>query len=70
MAETPAAWEEVMDMAAVRDMMTELEGIWFATRKAQRRRRTVFALQAGAALVSGACLTLALYAIYAALAGV
>jgi len=57
-------------MAAVRDMMSELEGIWFATLAAQRRRRLEFALQTAAALVSGVCLTLALYAIYAALAGI
>lgn len=56
-------------MFAVRDMMGELEGIWLATRKAQRRRRLEFALQAGIAMVSGVCLMFVLYAIYAALAG-
>jgi hypothetical protein len=57
-------------MAAVKDTMGELEGIWLATRKAERKRRLGFALQAGVALVSGLCLTFALYSIYAALAGV
>jgi hypothetical protein len=61
---------EVVDMASVGNLMSELEGIWLATRKAERRRRLEWVLQAGSALVSGACLTFSLYAIYAALAGV
>jgi hypothetical protein len=57
-------------MATVRDLMSELEGIWLATRKAERRRRIGWALEVGAAVISGVCLTFALYSIYAALARV
>jgi hypothetical protein len=57
-------------MATVRDLMSELEGIWLATRKAERRRRVGWALEVGAAVISGVCLTFALYSIYAALARV
>lgn len=56
-------------MVAVRDVMAELEGIWLATRRAQRKRRLELAVQAIVALVSAASLTLTLYEIYAALAG-
>jgi hypothetical protein len=56
-------------MATTRDLLVELEGIWLATLRAERRHRIeTMALGLGA-LVSGACMVIGFAHIYTSLAG-
>jgi hypothetical protein len=56
-------------MATTRDLLFELEGIWLATLRAERRHRIETMILGIAALVSGACLAIWLAHTYTSLAG-
>ena len=54
-------------MSVVEDPMRELEGIWRATIRAQRRRRAEIAFSVAAAVVTGFFLALGLSQLHAGL---
>ena len=54
-------------MSAVEDPMRELEGIWLATIRAQRRRRAEIAFSVAAAVVTGFFLALGLSQLHSGL---
>ena len=56
-------------MATTRDLRFELEGIWLATLRAERRHRIDTMILGFATLVSGACLAIGLAHIYTSFAG-
>jgi hypothetical protein len=56
-------------MATTQDLLLELEGIWHATLRADRRRRIETLYLGLGALVSGAFLVVGLGYIYTSLAG-
>ena len=58
------------DFTVVGHDTRELEEIWRATLRAERRRLRESVLLGVAALASAVCLSLSLYAIYSALGGV
>ena len=61
---------DVDDMSTVQDRTREqLKGIWLATIRAQRRRQVENALIVAAGIVSGCFITLGLFYVYSALAG-
>ncbi len=56
-------------MATTRDLLFELEGIWLATLRAERRHRIETMILGIAALISGACMAIGLAYLYTSLAG-
>jgi hypothetical protein len=56
-------------MATTRDLLVELEGIWLATLRAERRHRIETMILGLGALVSGASMVIGLAHIYTSLAG-
>ena len=56
-------------MATTKDLMLEVEGMWRATLRAERRHRIETAILAIFALGSGACLVLGLAHVYTSLGG-
>lgn len=61
---------DVDEMSIVQDRTREqLKGIWLATIRAQRRRQVENAFIVAAGIVSGCFITLGLFYVYSALAG-
>ncbi len=56
-------------MATTRDLLYELEGIWLATLRAERRHRIETMILGISALISGACMAIGLAHIYTSFAG-
>jgi len=56
-------------MTTTKDLLVELEGIWLATLRAERRRRIETLYLGFGAIASGACLAIGLAYLYTSLAG-
>ena len=56
-------------MATTEELLVELEGIWLATRRSERRDRIQMTILGLAGVLSGVCLAIGLAHIYTSLAG-
>jgi hypothetical protein len=56
-------------MATTKNLLFELDGIWLATLRAERRHRIETMILGIAALASGACMAIGLAHMYTSLAG-
>jgi allophanate hydrolase subunit 1 len=56
-------------MATTKELLVELDGIWLATRRSERRDRIQATILGLGGVISGVCLAIGLAHIYSSLAG-